>query len=88
MEYWNILIIILSVLTMIVGNLIAIQQSNIKRMLAYSSVGQIGYILMALPNISSATTSAALFHLSGYVVTNLLIFIVLGIFMNYQFLTI
>ena len=80
MEHWNILIIILSVLTMIVGNLIAIQQSNIKRMLAYSSVGQIGYILMALPNISSVTASAALFHLSGYVITNLLIFIVVTIY--------
>ena len=80
MEYWQWLILTLSVLTMIVGNLIAIQQLNIKRMLAYSSIGQIGYILMAFPSLSSETLSAALFHLTGYLVTNLLIFIIVTLF--------
>ncbi|MFB0900936.1 MAG: NADH-quinone oxidoreductase subunit N [Dehalococcoidia bacterium] len=79
-EYWQPLIILLSVLTMIIGNLIAIQQKNIKRMLAYSSVGQIGYLLMAFVGLSSYTLSAALFHLSGYLATNLLIFIAIIIF--------
>jgi proton-translocating NADH-quinone oxidoreductase chain N len=46
---WELLVAILAIITMTVGNVVAIQQTNIKRMLAYSSIAQAGYILMAIP---------------------------------------
>jgi NADH-quinone oxidoreductase subunit N len=65
----------LSALTMIVGNLVAISQSNIKRMLAYSSIAHAGYILMAFvpygnKNVLSVSLAAGLFYLLTYVLTN------------------
>jgi NADH-quinone oxidoreductase subunit N len=65
----------LSALTMILGNFVAIAQSNIKRMLAYSSIAQAGYILMALvpygnPLVAADTVASALFFLVGYAFTS------------------
>jgi len=56
---WQVMIGLLAILTMTVGNLIAVQQTNIKRMLAYSSIAQAGYILIVLPIavVSSGTVS-------------------------------
>ena len=64
-----------SALTMIVGNFIAIAQSNIKRMLAYSSIAHAGYILMALvpygqPALAQNAVASALFYLIAYALTN------------------
>lgn len=65
----------LAALTMIVGNLIAIAQSNIKRLLAYSSIAHAGYILMAFvpfgnPDVRAVSVAAGLFYLVSYAVTN------------------
>jgi NADH-quinone oxidoreductase subunit N len=65
----------ISALTMFLGNVVAIAQSNIKRLLAYSSIAHAGYILMALvPYGNSAvnkdTISAALFYLVAYALTS------------------
>jgi NADH-quinone oxidoreductase subunit N len=65
----------LAALTMFIGNFIAIAQSNIKRMLAYSSIAHAGYIFMALVPFGNAAVSAdsvaaALFYLLSYAVTN------------------
>jgi NADH-quinone oxidoreductase subunit N len=65
---------VLSALTMILGNVVAIAQSNIKRMLAYSSIAQAGYILMALVpygngSVSQDAIASALFYLLAYAVT-------------------
>ena len=65
----------ISVLTMIVGNLIAISQTDIKRMLAYSSIAHAGYILMAFvpygnPDVAPISIAAGLFYLVAYAVTN------------------
>jgi NADH-quinone oxidoreductase subunit N len=62
---------VVSALTMFLGNVVAIAQTNIKRMLAYSSIANTGYILMALvpygnAAVSSSTISAGLFYLVGY----------------------
>jgi NADH-quinone oxidoreductase subunit N len=46
---WDIVVGIVAVLTMTIGNVIALSQTNMKRMLAYSSIGQAGYMLMAIP---------------------------------------
>ena len=67
----------LAALTMIVGNVIAISQTDIKRLLAYSSIAHAGYILMAFvpygnpdPKIASTAVAAGLFYLVSYAVTN------------------
>jgi len=66
---------VLSALTMVVGNVIAIAQTNIKRMLAYSSIAHAGYILMAFvaygnPDVSPVSVAAGLFYLVAYTLTN------------------
>jgi len=66
----------LSALTMIWGNIAAIAQDNIKRMLAYSSIAHAGYILMAVPAtanpaIAGEAVNSALFYLAAYAITNL-----------------
>jgi len=65
----------LAALTMILGNVIAISQTNIKRMLAYSSIAHAGYILMAFvpygnKDVMSVSVAAGLFYLVSYAITN------------------
>jgi len=65
----------LAALTMTVGNVIAIAQSNIKRLLAYSSIAHAGYILMATVTLGQSrvmvdASGAALFYLFAYLLTN------------------
>ena len=72
---WQWMLATLSVATMVTGNLIALVQTNIKRLLAYSSIGQVGFMLMAITTVSDASSSALLLHLAGYLVTNLAVFI-------------
>jgi len=65
----------LAAFTMVIGNVIAIAQRNIKRMLAYSSIAHAGYIMMALVpygqgDISSDTVASALFYLLAYMLTS------------------
>lgn len=66
---------VLSALTMVVGNVVAVSQKNIKRLLAYSSIAQAGYILMAFvpfgdPAIQTVAISAGLFYLVAYTITS------------------
>lgn len=78
---WGMLFAILSAITMTVGNVVAIVQSNIKRMLGYSSIAQAGYLLVGLATVGMATGSDTLgqsgliFFLMSYAVTNLGAFI-------------
>ncbi len=65
------LIAILSVLTMTIGNLSALQQKNIKRMMAYSSIAHAGYILMAFVVFNTQGYEAILFYLVVYLFMNL-----------------
>jgi len=65
----------LAALTMVVGNVIAISQTNIKRLLAYSSIAHAGYILMAFvsfgnPKVAPDAVASALFYLVTYAVTS------------------
>jgi len=59
---WIYLLAALAILTMIVGNLLAIPQNNIKRMLAYSSIAQAGYIMITFPVGSEYSLAGGLFH--------------------------
>ena len=56
----------LAALTMFVGNLVALQQRNLKRMLAYSSIGHTGFLLVAITAATSQAASALLFYLFAY----------------------
>jgi NADH-quinone oxidoreductase subunit N len=74
-DKWVPLFWVLAALTMILGNVVAIVQTNIKRLLAYSSIAHSGYIMMALvsigqKNLANNAVSAALFYLLGYAFTN------------------
>src|SRR5688572_23120868 len=68
-------IVVISILTMVLGNVVAIVQTDIKRMLAYSSIAQAGYILMAFvpfanPAVRADAVAAGLFYLLVYTLAN------------------
>lgn len=71
---WQTVMALLAVVTMTVGNIAALVQTNIKRMLAYSSIANAGYILVALVVNNAEGMSAALFYLAAYTVMNLAAF--------------
>jgi NADH-quinone oxidoreductase subunit N len=63
---WQDMLIILAVLSLVIGNLIAIAQTNIKRMLAYSTISHVGFLLLGLLAGTSAGYSAAMFYAITY----------------------
>jgi NADH-quinone oxidoreductase subunit N len=69
---------VLAALTMIVGNLTALYQTSIKRLLAYSAVGQMGYLLMALPAVKQGALPALMFYLAVYALMDLGAFGMIG----------
>ena len=78
---WRLLFAALAAASMTVGNLVAIAQTNIKRMLAYSTIAHAGYLLVGLAAIAATTTdgvtigpSSVLFYLGAYATTNLAAF--------------
>jgi NADH-quinone oxidoreductase subunit N len=83
---WLVVMAILAVLTMTGGNIVALVQVNVKRMLAYSSIAHTGYVLAALAAYAAAPSGevqqqaieAVLFYLLGYGVMNLAAFAVVG----------
>ncbi len=75
--FWLPVLVALAAVTMVVGNLGAFAQTNVKRMLAYSSVGHAGYILMGIMVASERGTQAFLFYMVSYALTNLGAFAVL-----------
>ena len=68
---WSGVIILLAMLTMTVGNVIAIAQTNIKRMLAYSSIAHAGYVLIGLAAANNDGVSSAMLYLLIYCVMNI-----------------
>jgi NADH-quinone oxidoreductase subunit N len=64
----------LAVISMFVGNLLAMPQKNIKRLLAYSSIAQAGYILIGVAANTQFGTSSSIYYLMSYLVTNLAAF--------------
>jgi len=71
---WTTVIAILAVVSMTVGNLLALAQSNIKRLLAYSSIAHAGYVLIGVAAFSTLGTTSVVFYLAAYILTNLLAF--------------
>jgi NADH-quinone oxidoreductase subunit N len=68
---WSVILWFIAVLTMIVGNIVALVQSNIKRLLAYSSIAHAGYILVAFVTGEKTLSSSILFYLMVYAFMNI-----------------
>ena len=86
---WSWLIAVIAALTMITGNLVALRQTNMKRLMAYSSIGQVGYLLIGIVALDAGSlaesqdaATALVLHLLGYVATNVLVFTALIAFYN------
>ena len=86
---WRWAIALLAAITMILGNVMAIQQKNLKRLVAYSSIGQVGYMLVVIAaigygdkEIGANASSALLLHVLGYVVSTFLLFTALTAYHN------
>jgi len=65
---WQMILIILSVLSMLLGNIIAIAQTNLKRMLAYSTISHVGFIIMGIIAGSQAGYGASMFYAIVYAI--------------------
>ena len=72
---WRWLLATISAATMIFGNLLALQQYNLKRLLAYSSISQVGFLLIGIAAATPEASVTLLFHMAGYIVTNLALFL-------------
>lgn len=77
--HWQNLLIIISGITILYGNLCAIPQRNLKRLLGYSSIGHAGYLLLGVAALNDAGQSAVLYYLSGYLFTILAAFSVIAL---------
>jgi NADH-quinone oxidoreductase subunit N len=71
---WQMLLAILAVLTMTFGNLVALAQTNIKRLLAYSSIAHAGYALIGLVANNQLGVTGVVYYLLAYILTNLAAF--------------
>jgi len=79
---WPHVLLFISMITMTVGNLCALNQRNLKRMLAYSGIAHAGYMLMGLAVLNNEGLSAILFYLVVYLIMNLGAFLVVGMIAN------
>ena len=71
---WYNMIMLLSITTMIVGNLFALRQQNIKRFLAFSSIAQVGFILVGISSNALEGTSSVVYFILIYIFSNLAAF--------------
>lgn len=78
-QTWQLLLVISACITLAVGNLFALRQQNLKRFLAFSSIAQVGFILVALSSGSEASEAAAVFFVLVYLFSNIGAFAVVGI---------
>lgn len=81
---WALAIAILAAVTMTVGNLLALPQTNLKRLIAFSSVAHAGYAMIGVVALSQLGAASVIFYLAAYIATNLLAF---GIVMAFSRVT-
>ncbi len=81
---WAPLLWIVAVLSMTVGNLAALRQQNVKRMLAYSSIAHAGYLLAAFAGLGTSGIAAASFYIAAYAAMNVGIFAVITVASGYE----
>ncbi|MCA1800834.1 MAG: NADH-quinone oxidoreductase subunit N [Rhodothermaceae bacterium] len=70
-EQWSSVLVVIAILTMVLGNTVAMVQNNVKRMLAYSSIAHAGYVLVGLAAGTAAGYSAVLYYLLAYTLMNI-----------------
>ena len=83
-DLWAPLLWIVAVLSMTVGNLAALRQQNVKRMLAYSSIAHAGYLLAAFAGLGNTGIAAASFYTAAYAAMNVGIFAVITLVSGYD----
>jgi NADH-quinone oxidoreductase subunit N len=81
---WVPVLWIVAVLSMTVGNLAALRQQNVKRMLAYSSIAHAGYLLAAFAGLGASGVAAACFYIAAYAAMNVGIFAVVTLVSGYD----
>jgi NADH-quinone oxidoreductase subunit N len=81
---WAPLLWVVAVLSMTVGNLAALRQQNVKRMLAYSSIAHAGYLLAAFAGIGTMGIAAASFYTAAYAAMNVGVFAVITLVSGYE----
>jgi NADH-quinone oxidoreductase subunit N len=90
---WQQMLMVLSVASLVIGNLVAISQTNLKRMLAYSTIAQVGFVLLGMVSgVSSGSTAnaataygASMYYIIAYVLTTLGTFGVIQVLARYGF---
>jgi NADH-quinone oxidoreductase subunit N len=88
---WQLLIVVMAALTMTLGNMVALVQRNVKRLLAYSSIGHVGYLLMGIAALAAVDSEGiisveashlaaggVMLHLVAYGITNMAAFLAVG----------
>ena len=78
-EYWNYILYIVIVLSITVANLMAIRQSELKRFMAFSSISQAGYIMLAVVGNSQLGVAALTYYVLVYIVANMAVFTVINV---------
>ena len=81
--HWDKLLIIISAITILYGNLCALPQRNLKRLLGYSSIAHAGYLLLGVAALSASGQAAVLYYLGGYLFTTLAAFSVIALVMRH-----
>jgi len=81
---WASILAVLAAITMTLGNLVALKQTNIKRLLAYSSIAHAGYAMIGVVAVSELGVTSVVFYLLAYILTNLAAF---GIVMAFERVT-
>jgi len=82
-SHWTGLLMVVSGITILYGNLCALPQRNLKRLLGYSSIAHAGYLLLGVAALNSAGQSAVLYYLAGYLFTTLAAFGVIALVMRH-----
>ncbi len=82
-KHWADLLIVISGITILYGNLCALPQRNMKRLLGYSSIAHAGYLLLGVAALSATGQAALLYYLAGYLFTVLAAFIVVCVVMRH-----
>jgi NADH-quinone oxidoreductase subunit N len=78
-ESWYNMLFLISILTMIIGNLFALRQQNMKRFLAFSSIAQVGFILIGITGQSAEGSTSVIFFVLIYIFSNLAAFGVISL---------
>ena len=84
-ETWKLIIAIITALTLFIGNITAVFQQSVKRMLAYSSIAQAGFMLMAILAVNSFATEGILLYSTAYCLSTIGLFAILVKMKDYTF---